>query len=124
VAITGRNEAALKAAGQSLGLQILLLHSDAGRFEGQAALARQLREHWPRLDAVFVNAGDVTHRPVEAWDEATYDQLMTTNLKGPFFLLQTLLPLLANPSSVILCGSVSAHIGLPQSGVCASGAAN
>ncbi|MFZ5525766.1 MAG: SDR family oxidoreductase [Pseudomonadota bacterium] len=120
VAITGRNEAALKGAGQSLGPQALLLHSDAGQLEDQAALARQLREHWPRLDAVFVNAGDVTHRPVEAWDEATYDQLMATNLKGPFFLLQALLPLLANPSSVILCGSVSAHIGLPQSSVYAA----
>ena len=40
---------------------------------------------------------------------------MDINLKGPFFLIQALLPLLANPSSVILCGSVSAHIGLPQS---------
>ena len=49
------------------------------------------------------------------WDEAAYDRLMAVNLKGPFFLLQPLLPLLANPSSVILCGSVSAHIGLPQS---------
>ncbi|VEC76835.1 short chain dehydrogenase [Raoultella ornithinolytica] len=40
---------------------------------------------------------------------------MNINLKGPFFLLQALLPLLANPASVILCGSVSAHIGLPTS---------
>lgn len=41
--------------------------------------------------------------------------MVNTNLKGPFFLIQALLPLLANPSSVILCGSVSAQIGLPQS---------
>ncbi|MDU7769521.1 MAG: SDR family oxidoreductase, partial [Serratia marcescens] len=45
----------------------------------------------------------------------SYQRLMDINLKGPFFLIQALLPLLANPSSVILCGSVSAHIGLPQS---------
>lgn len=115
VAITGRHAAALSAAGQALGPDVLLLQSDAGRLDDQAALARQLGEHWPRLDAVFVNAGDVTHRPMQDWDEATYDQLMAINLKGPFFLLQALLPLLANPSSVILCGSVSAHIGLPQS---------
>lgn len=35
-------------------------------------------------------------------------------------MLQSLLPLLANPSSVILCGSASAHIGLPQSSVYAA----
>jgi len=45
---------------------------------------------------------------------------MAINLKGPFFLIQALLPLLNNPSSVILCGSVSARIGLPASSVYAA----
>ncbi|VTR47269.1 Uncharacterized oxidoreductase yghA [Serratia fonticola] len=45
---------------------------------------------------------------------------MNTNLKGPLFLIQALLPLLGNPASVILCGSVSAHIGLAQSSVYAA----
>ncbi len=64
---------------------------------------------------LYANAGDVTHRPLQDWDEATYGGLMANNLKGPFFLVQALLPLLANPWSATLCGSVSAHIGLPQS---------
>lgn len=40
---------------------------------------------------------------------------MATSLKGPFFLIRALLPLLANPASIARRGSVSAHIGLPQS---------
>ncbi|WP_213874132.1 SDR family oxidoreductase [Serratia marcescens] len=88
VAITGRSQSTLDAAGQALAGKALLLLSDAG---------------------------DVTHRPLQEWDEQSYQRLMDINLKGPFFLIQALLPLLANPSSVILCGSVSAHIGLPQS---------
>lgn len=40
--------------------------------------------------------------------------------EGTFFLIQALLPLLNNPSSVILCGSVSARIGLPTSSVYAA----
>ena len=115
VAITGRNAQALAAAGRELGAEVMLLHSDAGDIASQQALARQLAQQWPRLDVLYVNAGDVTHRPLPDWDEAAYDRLMAINLKGPFFLVQALLPLLANPSSVILCGSVSAHIGLPQS---------
>ncbi len=115
VAITGRNAQALAAAGRELGGAALLLQSDAGDVEDQRALARQLGRQWPRLDVLYANAGDVTHRPLQDWDEAAYDRLMAINLKGPFFLLQALLPLLANPSSVILCGSASAHIGLPQS---------
>ncbi|AIM21423.1 SDR family oxidoreductase [Serratia marcescens] len=115
VAITGRSQRALDAAGQALAGNALLLLSNAGDIPQQRALAQQLEQRWPRLDVLYVNAGDVTHRPLQEWDEQSYQRLMDINLKGPFFLIQALLPLLANPSSVILCGSVSAHIGLPQS---------
>lgn len=115
VAITGRSQEGLESARRDLGNGVLAIRNDAGNIAAQGALAEQLRECWPRLDIAYLNAGDVTHRPMSDWDEATYDRLMATNLKGPFFLIQTLLPLLTNPASVILCGSVSAHIGLPQS---------
>lgn len=115
VAITGRNPASLQSAANELNGRALCIKSDSGDISEQRKLARRLSEEWPRLDVVYINAADVTHRPVEDWDEESYDRLTATNLKGPFFLLQALLPLLANPSSVILCGSVSAHIGLPQS---------
>lgn len=115
VAITGRSQSALDSAGQVLGGKALLLLSDAGNIPQQRELAQRLGQRWPRLDVLYINAGDVTHRPLQEWDEQSYQRLMDINLKGPFFLIQALLPLLANPSSVILCGSVSAHIGLPQS---------
>ncbi|AYZ32564.1 SDR family oxidoreductase [Serratia sp. FDAARGOS_506] len=115
VAITGRSQSALDAAGQALAGKALLLLSDAGNIPQQRELAQRLGQRWPRLDVLYINAGDVTHRPLQEWDEQSYQRLMDINLKGPFFLIQALLPLLANPSSVILCGSVSAHIGLPQS---------
>ncbi|EMG3984950.1 SDR family oxidoreductase [Serratia marcescens] len=115
VAITGRSQSALDAAGQALGGKALLLLSDAGDIPQQRELAQRLGQRWPRLDVLYINAGDVTHRPLQEWDEQSYQRLMDINLKGPFFLIKALLPLLANPSSVILCGSVSAHIGLPQS---------
>ncbi|HIE0707483.1 TPA: SDR family oxidoreductase [Serratia marcescens] len=115
VAITGRSQSALDAAGQALAGKALLLLSDAGDIPQQRDLAQRLGQRWPQLDVLYINAGDVTHRPLQEWDEQSYQRLMDINLKGPFFLIQALLPLLANPSSVILCGSVSAHIGLPQS---------
>jgi NAD(P)-dependent dehydrogenase (short-subunit alcohol dehydrogenase family) len=115
VAITGRSQAGLEAAGRELNGSALLIRSDAGDISDQHRLAAELGQHWHQLDVLYVNAGDVTHRPLQDWDEAAYDRLMQTNLKGPFFLIRALLPMLANPSSVILCGSVSAHIGLPQS---------
>lgn len=119
VAITGRSQAGLLAAKEALG-NVHIIHSEAGDISQQTALGEQLAKLWPRLDVLYINAGDVTHQSLQAWDESTYDRLMNTNLKGPFFLIQALLPMLANPSSVIVCGSVSAHIGLAQSSVYAA----
>ncbi|WBF43674.1 SDR family oxidoreductase [Serratia rubidaea] len=119
VAITGRSSRGLEEAQRQLG-EVFALQNDAGDIAQQRQLAQQLAQRWPRLDVLYINAGDVTHQPLELWDEQRYDRLMHTNLKGPFFLIQALLPLLANPASIILCGSVSAHIGLPQSNVYAA----
>lgn len=120
VAVTERNPGTLAQAQRILGDSAWVIATDAGDIQAQKGLAETLASRWPGLDAVFVNAGDVTHGLIEEWDEAKWDRLMQINLKGPFFLLQALLPLLSNPSSVILCGSVSAHIGLPTSSVYAA----
>lgn len=115
VAVTGRSPEALQQAQELLGDRGWAIAADAGDVADQRRLAQTLAGRWERLDAVFINAGDVSHANIDDWREESWDRLMNTNLKGPFFLLQALLPLLANPASVILCGSVSAHIGLPTS---------
>ena len=120
VAVTGRNPETLADAQRILGDNAWVIPTDAGDIAAQKQLAGTIATRWPRLDAVFINAGDVTHGEIETWDEAKWDRLMGLNLKGPFFLIQALLPLLNNPSSVILCGSVSARIGLPTSSVYAA----
>ena len=120
VAVTGRNPQTRAEAQRVLGDKAWVIDADAGHIHAQQRLADTLATRWPRLDALFINAGDVTHGPLESWQADTWDRLMDTNLKGPFFLIQALLPLLNNPSSVILCGSVSAHIGLPTSSVYAA----
>ena len=115
VAITGRSVEGLNKAGRELGDEVLTVRSAAGDIADQQALADRLGAAWPKLDILYINAGDETHRPLADWNEATFDALMATNLKGPFFLIRALLPLFADPASIIVCGSVSAHIGLPQS---------
>ncbi|GAA4912862.1 NAD(P)-dependent dehydrogenase (short-subunit alcohol dehydrogenase family) [Nonomuraea thailandensis] len=112
VAITGRSRERLEeAARRHGGDRVLPVLSDAGDVPGQAALAARLRQEWPRLDIVMSNAADVTHLPIEQWTEEAFDRLVATNLKGPFFLVKALLPLLSRQASVILVGSVSAFIG-------------
>ena len=120
VAITGSSDASIAAARQEFGDRVLILRSDAGVVAEQPALAKAILEAFGGLDTVFINAGVAQLKPVEQWDEAAFDRTFAINLKGPYFLLQALLPLLANPSSVVLNTSVNAHIGMPTSSVYAA----
>ncbi len=45
---------------------------------------------------------------------------LDVNLKGPFFLIQSLLPVFANPASVVLNTSINAHVGAARSSVYAA----
>lgn len=117
VAITGRNPAALQAARDSLGTGVLLIESDAGDAGAQPQVADAIAAEFGQLDVLFVNAGIAALKPVGHWDEAAFDRSIGTNLKGPFFLIQALLPVFANPASIILNGSVNAHIGMPNTAV-------
>lgn len=120
VAITGRNREALEHAKRVLGDKVLLLQSDAKNASAQLDVIIRLKQHWPRLDILHINAGDVTHMPMNCWDETRFDNIVDTNFKGPFFLIQACLDFFSNRASVILCGTVSAHIGLAQSSVYAA----
>jgi len=42
------------------------------------------------------------------------------NLKGPYFLIQALLPVFAKPASIVFNGSINARIGMPNSSVYAA----
>jgi NAD(P)-dependent dehydrogenase (short-subunit alcohol dehydrogenase family) len=120
VAVTGQNPETLEQARKTLGKEVLVLRSNAGNVASQAALAQQIKDAMGGLDAVFINAGVADFRPVEAFDEAAFDRMFSINLKGPFFLVQALLPLLANPSSIVLNTSINAHIGMPTSSLYAA----
>ncbi|MZI94259.1 SDR family oxidoreductase [Vibrio sp. CAIM 722] len=117
VAITGRSEKGLEKAKGELAKDTLLIQNDSSNVPQQNHLAEEIKTVFPRLDILYINAGDVTHKLLDEWDEESFDRVINTNLKGPFFLIRSLLPLLSDLASIILCGSVSAQIGLPQSSV-------
>lgn len=120
IVVTGRSEDGLASAKDQLDDSARLFKSDASDVNQQKELAQRLIAVFPRLDVIYINAADVTHKPIEDWDENCFDKVMDTNLKGPFFLIQALLSHLSDSASIILCGSVSAKIGLAQSSVYAA----
>ena len=119
VAITGSNAKTLEAAKKELG-DVLTIQADAGDVAQQQTIADRIKQEFGGLDAVFVNAGVGDFRPLDQWDEAGFDRSFAINLKGPFFLIQALLPILVKPASIVLNTSINAHIGMPASRVSAA----
>ena len=117
VAITGRNPETLEAASKELGSEVVAITSDAGDAGEQRNVAETIRQAFGTLDVLFLNAGIAEMRPLEKWDEVAFDRSFNVNFKGPFFLLQALLPIFNNPASIVLMTSINSHIGMPNSSV-------
>jgi NAD(P)-dependent dehydrogenase (short-subunit alcohol dehydrogenase family) len=120
VAITGYDQAQLDAARTTLPGDVQTILADAGDVAGQAAIAAAVQAGLGGLDVLFVNAGIADFRPLPKWDEAGFDRSFAINVKGPFFLIQALLPHFADPASIVLNASIYARLGMPDSSVYAA----
>jgi NAD(P)-dependent dehydrogenase (short-subunit alcohol dehydrogenase family) len=120
VIVTGRDSAALEQAKALLVRGARTLRSDAGSVIAAKALAGTLASEGVRLDAVFINAGIVKLAAFADVEEATWDQSFDTNVKGAYFLIQALLPVLNTGAAIVINRSINAHIGMPNSSVYAA----
>ena len=117
VAITGQSPKSLEAAQKKLGSGVTIISSNASDVVAQKDLAGQMKSLFGTLDVLFVNAGIADLRPVEQWDEESYNRSFDLNVRGPFFLIQALLPVFSNPASIVLNASINAHVGMPNTSV-------
>jgi NAD(P)-dependent dehydrogenase (short-subunit alcohol dehydrogenase family) len=120
VVITGRDAAALEKARAELGGATLAFVNDAAAPGAAKALAAQLKEHSVSLSAIFLNAGVAKFAALAEVSETLWDETFNTNVKGLYFQVQALAPLLARQSSIVINGSINAHIGMPGSSVYAA----
>jgi len=79
---------------------------------GCAALADELSEREDRLHVLVNNAGNTWGAPLEEFDDAAWDRVLSLNVKGVFHTTKFLLPLLEaaasaeDPARVINIGSI------------------
>jgi NAD(P)-dependent dehydrogenase (short-subunit alcohol dehydrogenase family) len=117
VLVTGQSTSSIESARQELGDKAMIVSSDASDVEAQQRLAATVKSSWGKLDILFVNAGIAQLKPIDQWTEESFDRSFNTNLKGPFFLIQALLPIFEDPASIVLNASINAHIGMPNTSV-------
>lgn len=118
--ITGRDQATLDQAKALIGADTIALQNDQGDLRAAAELARTLTAEGIRLDAIFINAGVAKFAAFADIDEALWDQTFNVNVKGAYFTIQALTPLLNRGAAIVLNGSINAHIGMPSSSVYAA----
>lgn len=114
VVVTGQNPERIAAARTALPRDVVVMRADARRLADSQAVADEIRTRYARLDALFLNAGVGPMQPVEAVDEASFDDNFAVNVKGPFFTLQKVLPLLQEGASVVLMGGLGVSLGAPN----------
>ena len=77
---------------------------------GAHKLAKQVRGIvGDRLDILVANAGVSKAAAIEDITVEDFDKLFAVNVRAPFFLVQQLLPILGNGSSVVLISSLAAR---------------
>src|SRR5437016_7884564 len=83
---------------------------DLAAADGASKLARQARSIvGDRLDILVANAGVSKAAAIEETTVEDFDKLFAVNVRAPYFLVQQLLPVLGEGSSVILVSSLGAH---------------
>ena len=63
-----------------------------------------------RLDVLVLNAGISKAARIADYTAESFDSLFATNVRGPFFLVQQLLPLLGDGSSIVAISSLGARV--------------
>jgi 3-oxoacyl-[acyl-carrier protein] reductase len=109
----GRGAAEAEAVVQEIrdaGGRADMVSADMAAPDGPHKLASEVRRIiGDRLDILVANAGIASDAAIESTTVAEFDALFAVNVRAPFFLVQQLLPVLGNGSSIVLLSSLAAH---------------
>jgi NAD(P)-dependent dehydrogenase (short-subunit alcohol dehydrogenase family) len=111
VAITGTDAGKLEAARRDIGGDTLAIRADVRSLAELKAMAETVGAAFGKLDILFANAGVAYGTPIGTTDEESFDRLMDTNVKGVFFTVQSVLPIMADGGSIVLNTSWLGQVG-------------
>lgn len=92
IVISGRNEERLEEAVKEIhkfGGPVVAVKADISKMEDIRNLVDRAVKEFGKIDFLFNNAGIIRRNPSEEFTEKDWDETIDINLKGPFFLAQT-----------------------------------
>jgi NAD(P)-dependent dehydrogenase (short-subunit alcohol dehydrogenase family) len=113
VLVTGRTPATVKAAEAELGPNARAIAADTANLDDLDRVAALAKSYLGQVDFVFVNAGIARFAPFEAVDERLWDEQHDINVRGAFFAVQKLVPLVPAGGSIVFDASIVAVKGFP-----------
>lgn len=78
--------------GEDIANRVLHVQADVSKKKDRESLIRKIEEKFKRIDVLVNNAGvaPIIRKDILETSEESYDRVMATNLKGPYFLTQTI----------------------------------
>jgi 3-oxoacyl-[acyl-carrier protein] reductase len=108
----------LVAAIQADGGRANAVSADLGTPDGASLLAKQVRSIvGNRLDVLVLNAGISKSARIADYSLENFDILFSTNVRGPFFLVQQLVPILGEGSNIVVVSSLGARMVVGKPGL-------
>ncbi|MFZ6777169.1 SDR family oxidoreductase [Undibacterium sp. Ji83W] len=112
--ITGRSKTRLEQAREILGNKVIPITADVASISDLQALHDKIAQQGDKIDVLFANAGIANHNQFGNTTEVEFATTFDTNVKGLFFTVQSLLPLMKPASAIVLNASIAASKGMPN----------
>lgn len=105
VLITGRSQDKVDQAVATLGKNAQGIAADSSKVVELDKLTKKAKEAFGHVDILIANAGSGIFEPLSEVNETTYDRQFDLNVKGVFFTVQKILPLMKKGGAIILISS-------------------
>ncbi len=112
VAIIGQDASRVAIAAKELGEGVIALRADVASKADMAGVAARLRAEFGKLDVVFANAGIAQPMPFSDVDDDNIDNQVDVNFKGVIYTIQSMLPIMNKPSSIVLTSTTMIEQGV------------
>ena len=114
VVVTCRSDDEIAATIAALGPQVTGVRGDAGDLADVERLAEAMRATGRPIDVIVANAGrDVPATPIVDTTPDQFDSVADLNLRGTFFTLNALVPLMRDGGTIVLTSSIAGSNGGP-----------
>jgi NAD(P)-dependent dehydrogenase (short-subunit alcohol dehydrogenase family) len=91
---------------------VIPIQFDLANFNNyQSDLLSEIKKHFTKIDILINNAGFLVNQPFQNITSAHFNQTFDINIKSPFFLCQTLLPLMHSETHIVNISSMGGFQG-------------